>query len=90
VAYLTSAEPVQHALLAAFEVLDVMPFDRKQLRAAIRSRHIGNLEIKIRGTKLDPETLRQELRPSGDQPATLLIAGGDCGTSAILAHRVRS
>ncbi len=74
VAYLTGDRPVSDPLLAAFEVEEVLPFDRKRLAAYLAQRNIGQLEIKCRGVSLDPAKLRKELRPKGNNSATLLLA----------------
>src|SRR6185436_1393430 len=43
--YLTGDVLPRDPLLAAFEGLEVLPFDRRRVRAALRQRHIGNLEV---------------------------------------------
>ncbi len=90
VAYLTSDHRIDaDPRVATFEVASVMPFDLKRLKAELRRRKIGRLEIKHRGLQLDPERLRKRLRVPGDAAACLLIAGTrPGGTVAILAHRV--
>jgi hypothetical protein len=73
IAYLTSAEKVQTPWLRGFRVLQNLPFDRKQLRAELRRREIGALEIKKRGSDVVPELLRKELQLKGKGTATLII-----------------
>lgn len=74
IAYLTGdAAPADSALLSGFEVLDVLPFDRKQLRAYFRERGVGTLEIKKRGVDAPPDTLRRELKLAGKNTATLIL-----------------
>src|SRR5207237_1321133 len=85
--YLTSATRVDSPFLAAFEVLDVFPLDRKALRRVIHERRLGPLEIKTRGLDLRPESIRGDLRPPGPSPATLLLMGGDGPARAVLARR---
>jgi hypothetical protein len=58
------------------------------LRREIVARRVGTLEVKTRGIALSPEGVRAKLKPSGDQPATLLIAGGSGRSIAVLARRV--
>ena len=87
IAYLTGDEPVASPLLAVFDVLEVLPFDLRQLRAALAARHIGRLEIKARGVDVDPASLRNQLKPRGDEEMTLLIAGPPSNIRAILAKR---
>ncbi len=88
VAYLTGDEPIHDLALAAFEVLDVLPFDRKQLRAYCRQHQFSRLEIKKRGIDLDPNQLQKELSGAGEGHATILIAPHDGKTRAIIARRV--
>jgi hypothetical protein len=87
VAYLTGDEPVGSPLLTAFEVMDVLPLDHRRLTSLLRQRHVGKLEVKARGRRVDPELLRKQLRVPGEESATLLIAGTSVGTIAILARR---
>jgi SAM-dependent methyltransferase len=86
--YLTGPEIVATPFLAAFEVDAVLPLDFKKLRREIVARRVGTLEVKTRGIALSPEGVRAKLKPSGDQPATLLIAGGSGRSIAVLARRV--
>jgi len=87
VAYLTSDKVIDDVTLAAFEVLDILPLDRKQLRAYCREHHLGRLEIKKRGVDVDPERLRKEIAGTGDNAATILIAPHQQHIRAIVAAR---
>ena len=86
-AYLTGEHRVSCPALTPFEVEAVLPLDRKRLRALLRERGIGRLEIKKRGVDPDPERLRRELKLRGDRAATLLLAPRATRTIAILARR---
>lgn len=86
--YLTADLPLTGPLLAAFEVLEILPFDLKQLRAAMRQRRIGRLEIKVRGADVHPARLRAQLKLRGDNQQTLLIVGSPRRVRAVLARRV--
>ncbi|MFV1968016.1 MAG: methyltransferase domain-containing protein [Pirellulaceae bacterium] len=86
-AYLTGSAPPSTPLLAAFEVWDVLPFDVKRLKSVLRSRRVGQLEVKVRGVRVEPNRVRRRLRVPGDQVATLLLAGTKEATTAILARR---
>jgi hypothetical protein len=82
IAYLTSAMPIESPWLKGYRVLDNLVFDRKKLKAYLRERNIGTLEIKKRGSDIVPEQLRKELAPKGEGAATLIVTRvGD-------AHRV--
>ncbi|HEY2947582.1 MAG TPA: methyltransferase domain-containing protein [Micromonosporaceae bacterium] len=56
-----------------FRVHDVLGFSLKRLRALLRERGIGRVEILKRGSAIDPEHLRRELRLSGAGAATLVL-----------------
>lgn len=88
VAYLTGDWPIHDPALACFEVTDVLPFDLKRLKQLVRSRGIGQLEIKKRGVRQEPEQIRRQLRLSGDHAAVLLVAPVERRVTAILAKRV--
>ena len=73
IAYVTADELSMTPFARAYEVLDVLPFDDKALRAWVRTRGIGSLTIKKRGVGVTPEELRRRLRPKGDADATLVV-----------------
>jgi hypothetical protein len=82
IAYLTSPMPIESPWLKGYRVLDNLVFDRKKLKAYLRERNIGTLEIQKRGSDIVPEQLRKELAPKGEGAATLIVTRvGD-------AHRV--
>ncbi|WP_348525568.1 THUMP-like domain-containing protein [Litorihabitans aurantiacus] len=56
-----------------FRVLDDMPFSLKRLRTYLRERDVGTLEIKKRGSALDPARLRTQLAPRGRASATIVL-----------------
>jgi hypothetical protein len=74
VAYYTANRPISDPALDCFEVLEMLPLRIKTLKSWLEARGIGRLEIKKRGVKVDPELLRSQLKPHGDNEATLLIA----------------
>jgi hypothetical protein len=86
-AYLTGDALPATPLLAAFEVWDVLPLDMKRLKAMLRTRGVGRLEVKVRGVGLEPDHVRRQLQVPGDQSATLLLAGTKEATMAVLANR---
>ena len=59
--------------LRSYRVIDELPFDRKKLKAYLRERRIGILEIKKRGVDITPEKLRTELQLKGEGAATLIL-----------------
>jgi len=87
-AYYTADHSLAHPALACFQVLEVMPFSERRLRQWLGERDIGRLEIKKRGVPIDPEKLRRQLRASGPDEATILMARIRGRVTAILAQRV--
>ena len=60
-AYLCSAEPVDHQLVACYEVLEEIPLQEKQLKRWVREQGFTALTIKKRGVDIVPEQLRARL-----------------------------
>ena len=56
-----------------FEITHRMPFSLKRLRTALREQDVGALEIRKRGSALEPERLRRDLRLAGTGAATLVL-----------------
>jgi hypothetical protein len=90
IAYFTGDALIEESALDAFEVLEVLPLDRKRLKSLLRERRIGRLEVKKRGVDLEPDELRKAVVSDGDEPATLLVYTSSHGVLAILAKRVGS
>jgi len=51
----------------------VLPFQLKRLRALLRERGTGTVTIKKRGSAIEPEQLRRELRLDGSGSAVVLL-----------------
>ena len=73
IAYLTGNDNITSPWLKSYKIEQVLPFDRKQLKAYIKQNDIGTLEIKKRGADITPEELRKELAPKGKNKATLIV-----------------
>jgi len=82
IAYLSGDIEISSPWLKGYEVLENLVFDRKKLKAYLREKKIGVLEIKKRGADITPEQLRKELDPKGPESATLIV------TRVEGAHRV--
>ena len=69
-AYLCSAELVEHPLVACYEVLEEIPLQEKQLKRWVREQGFTALTIKKRGVDIVPEQLRARLLGSaGSKPS---------------------
>jgi hypothetical protein len=87
IAYLTGDQRVDHPALALFEVLEVLPFDGRRVKKFLRAKKLQVVEVKKRGTSVNPEALCRSLRGTGETPVTLLIAARSQGVAAIIARR---
>lgn len=88
VAYLTGDEPIHDPALGCFEVQEVLGYHPKRMKALLRERGIGTLEVKKRGVDLAPDNVRRELDPRGENAATLILTRIENRVVAILASRV--
>ncbi|MEV0235756.1 class I SAM-dependent methyltransferase [Nonomuraea sp. NPDC050786] len=73
IAYITGDEPIDTPWAARYEISDVIPFSLKKLRALLRERRIGNVTIKKRGSAVDIERLRSDLRLNGEKSAVIIL-----------------
>jgi hypothetical protein len=87
-AYLASDRLVETPFARAFEVRDVMPFSLKRLRTALRERDVGGVTIMKRGSAVDVEALRRDLRLKGTTQAVVVLALIDGKHHAVIADSV--
>jgi hypothetical protein len=73
IAYVYTDTPAPTPFGRCMEVEEVLPFSLKRLRARLRERAVGRLEILKRGSALEPEKLRRDLRLAGPAAATLVL-----------------
>lgn len=91
IAYLTG-DAVPEAPVAPFlrswRVTEVLPLRLKVLRARVRERGIGRLEIRKRGVEVSPEALRASLRLSGEAGETWILTrlGPDAKGAVVVAE----
>jgi hypothetical protein len=71
-AYLTGDVPPPG--VRAFRVLEDGRWSEKDLRAVLRRRGVGRLEVLVRGLDVVPDQLRPRLRLRGDDEATVVLA----------------
>jgi THUMP domain-like len=86
IAYVTSDRRIPTPLARCYAVDDVFGFQLKALRTWLRDRGIGKLTIKKRGTAVEPEQLRKQLRLSGDNEGTIVLTRV-AGRQSVLAVR---
>ncbi len=73
IAYVTADRVVPTPLARGYLVEDVFGFQLKTLRTYLRDRGVGRLTVKKRGTAVDPQQLRRQLRLTGAQEATIVL-----------------
>jgi hypothetical protein len=73
IAYVHTDTPVDTRYGRRFAVTDVLPFSLKRLRILLRDRGVGRLEILKRGSALEPDRLRRDLRLAGPHGASLVL-----------------
>ncbi|MFD0655822.1 THUMP-like domain-containing protein [Thermocatellispora tengchongensis] len=88
IAYITGDEPVSTPWASCYEILEMMPFSGKRLRAALRERNVGTVTIKKRGSAVDIERLRRDLRLSGDESLVVVLTRIDDKPYALLCAPV--
>jgi len=73
IAYLTSDDFQPTPFGRCYAIEDSFPFGLKRLRKYLRERGIGQVTIKKRGSPLDPDTLRQQLRLKGEGSCVVFL-----------------
>jgi hypothetical protein len=86
--YYTSDILALHPLWSSFRIEAVLPWRRERVKALLREREIGQLEIKKRGVPLDPAEVRQQLQPRGEKSGVLIITRHGKQVQALLCERV--
>ena len=66
----------------------MLPFGLKRLRTLLRERGVGRLTVKKRGTAVQPEALRKQLRLRGDAEATVVLTRVAGQQSVLLVERL--
>jgi SAM-dependent methyltransferase len=73
IAYVYSDVDASTPFARRLRVHDLLPFSLKRLRAVLRDRGVGRVEILKRGSALDPQQLRHDLRLAGTAAVTLVL-----------------
>jgi hypothetical protein len=73
IAYLTSDAPTGSPWVSSYRVDEVLPFNLKRLKALLRTRGVGRVVVKKRGSAIEPETLAGRLRGPGAGTATVVV-----------------
>ncbi|MFW6336391.1 MAG: THUMP-like domain-containing protein [Phycisphaeraceae bacterium] len=70
---LTGDAAIDSPWLTGFEVLDRMPWREKRVKAALRERNVGIVEVKTRDGAVDPDRVQKAMRGPGEEPFTLFV-----------------
>jgi protein-L-isoaspartate O-methyltransferase len=73
IAYVHADAHVPSPFGRCIAVTDVLPFSLKRLRALLRERGVGRVEILKRGSAVEPSALRRDLRLAGPHGVSLVL-----------------
>ena len=73
IAYVCAGSAVPTPYGKWFEVLEVLPFGLKALRERLRGYDAGQVVVKKRGTAVEPDLLRRQLRLTGSREVTVVL-----------------
>ncbi len=73
IAYLSSDGPAASPWVSSYRVDEVLPFNLKKLRALLRTRGVGRVVVKKRGSPIEPEALARQLRTDARGTATVVV-----------------
>jgi hypothetical protein len=90
IAYVYADAPTHSPFARCYAVRERLPLSVKRLRAALRERGVGRLTIKKRGSALEPERLRHDLRLAGPHEATVILTRVADAPTALLVDPVPS
>lgn len=88
IAYVYADTPAPTPFARCLEVADALPFSLKRLRALLRERAVGQVEILKRGSAVDVEKLRRDLRLSGPHSVSLVLTRVADAPTALLCRPV--
>jgi hypothetical protein len=90
IAYVHADAPRPTAFGRCLAVTDVLPFSLKRLRALLRERGVGRVEIMKRGSAVEPEQFRRDLRLAGREPATIMLTRVAGAPTVLIAQPVET
>ncbi|HEY8473909.1 MAG TPA: class I SAM-dependent methyltransferase [Natronosporangium sp.] len=88
IGYVYADQPVPTPYARCLAVTSVLPFSVKRLRAALRAAGVGRVELMKRGSGVDVERLRRELRLAGDAAATVILTRVAGAATALICQPV--
>ncbi len=89
IAYMVGEQPVTHALVQSFRILEIHPFHLKTLQARLQALRFSRVELKKRGAPFAPESLRGRLKlPAGDRAGVVIFTRQGEARLMLLAERL--
>jgi len=73
IAFLAADAPLRTPFGRSLRVDASLPWNLKRLRALLRERHVGSVEVRKRGSAVDAAELTARLRLRGDERATVVL-----------------
>ncbi|MEX2290257.1 MAG: class I SAM-dependent methyltransferase [Mycobacteriales bacterium] len=73
IAYISADTRVPTPYGTWYEVLEVLPFGLKTLRERLRAHDAGSVVVKKRGTAVEPDVLRRQLKLTGTREVTVVL-----------------
>jgi hypothetical protein len=70
--WLSGDHPLETRLATSFEILDVVPGRKRDVKRSLAALDAGTVEIKTRGVKLDTDKLQKQLSGKGSRRLTVL------------------
>lgn len=71
--FLISSDPVQHPMARSWQIQDVVPADRRRVRAMLRAQAIGHLTVKTRHHPETAEALARRFQTEGSRAGLLAV-----------------
>ncbi len=89
IAYVSADQAVPTPYGRWYEVLETLPFGLKPLRERLRTYDAGSLVVKKRGTAVQPDVLRRQLKLTGAKEVTIVLTRSRGRQVALVVRLVR-
>ncbi|MFM2308781.1 MAG: hypothetical protein RLY87_902 [Chloroflexota bacterium] len=86
IAYLTHDRPVMSPFARCWEVLAVLPFSERQLKATLKAHGGGAITVKKRGSPIDTDALAKRLSQPHGTPLVVVLTRVAGAHTAIVCH----
>ena len=88
IAYLTASTNIPNPFARCFAIEASFPFQLKRLRHYLRQHDVGQVTIKKRGSPLEPDSLRRQLRLKGSQHRIVFLTQVKGETAVLIGQEV--